>query len=80
MVALVTAEPEESLLSPGSAPGVLDDPIVGTTLGSITNSEDSMVEARRATKDAVVDACNKKFISLRKYFDIRIEIKIFHTS
>merc|ERR1719198_1398839 len=44
----VSLDSNVALLTPGGAPGVLDDPVVGLTFGTLTNKEDTMIKTSSA--------------------------------
>jgi hypothetical protein len=62
LVVAVTAHLDVTVETPASAPGVLDQPVVGATVSTIANSEDTVVQAGRAAVGLVVHTCKENNI------------------
>ena len=56
VVLLVPAHLDVALIAPGGAPAVLDDPEVLAAVGSVADSQDSVVKLGRRAVRLVVDA------------------------
>jgi len=44
-IGVVSLDSEVSTFSPGGSPGVLDEPVVSSTVSSVSDGEDTMVES-----------------------------------
>ena len=49
LAAVGHADLDVALVTPGGVPGVLDEPVVGTVLGTVADCEDSMVKGGAAS-------------------------------
>jgi len=61
LVVLVPGHLDISLLSPGCSPGVLDEPIVSSTVSSVSNGEDTVVKHGRRAGRFII---NTRFVEL----------------